>query len=82
MTFSKWYISYNHIGKAPDYITTFFYEYDHNNIISFQELYNIIGDDCIKYTQLEGSKLEAWFYINDNFDMNKLKVYDIIFRKL
>lgn len=81
MSFSKWYISYNDIGKEPDYITTFFYKYN-NNIISFQELYNIIGDDCIKYEQLEGSRLEAWFYINDNYDMNKLKAYDIIFEKL
>jgi hypothetical protein len=78
MVVNKWYISYNGL-KSPDYITTYFYEFLDKSIKrhSFEELYNIIGaENCIKYTQLESSKLEAYFYINNIYDINKIKVYD------
>ena len=74
----KWYISYDYSDKkSPDYINTYFYESD-NKWISFKELYELIGSKCIKYTVLEGSKLEAYFYIDESFDMNKLNEYDYL----
>ena len=80
MTFSKWHISYNY-QKEPDYINTYFYEFDDTtaNRMSFKELYQLFGNDCSKYIELESSKLEAYFYIDDNYDMNKLTAYDYLY---
>lgn len=74
MKINKWYVCYKD-QKEPDYITTFFHEFIDKTIhrISFTELYNIIGNqNCIKYTELEGSKQGAIFYIKDNFDIDNL----------
>jgi hypothetical protein len=56
-------------------ITTFFHEFIDKTIhrISFSELYNIIGtNNFVKYTELEGSKQGAIFYINNDFDIDNL----------
>jgi hypothetical protein len=74
MNINEWYVCYNG-QKEPDYITTYFHEFIDKTIhrISFAELYNIIGNDnCIKYTELEGSKQGAIFYIKSNYDINNL----------
>jgi predicted DNA-binding ArsR family transcriptional regulator len=73
MIVTKWYVCYNG-QKEPDYRTTYFYEFIDKTIdrISFKQLYNIIGDDCIKYKELEGSKQGAHFYIKSDYDMNNL----------
>lgn len=74
MKINKWYVCYKD-QKEPDYITTFFHEFIDKTIprISFAELYNIIGNqNCIKYTELEGSKQGAIFYIRDDFDIDNL----------
>jgi hypothetical protein len=73
---NKWYVSY--IGmRAPDYKTTYMYEFIDKSInrLTFKDLKNIIGTDCVKYTELEG-KPGAYFYINVSFDINKIKEYD------
>lgn len=79
MKINKWYVCYNG-QKEPDYITTFFHEFIDKTInrLSFSELYNIIGsNNCVKYTELEGSKQGAIFYIKNNFDIdNLIKTYN------
>lgn len=74
MKINKWVVYYNG-QKEPDYITTFFHEFIDKTIhrISFAELYNVIGsNNCIKYTELEGSKQSALFYIKDDFNIDNL----------
>lgn len=72
----KWYVSYNGM-REPDYKTTYMYEFIDKSInrLTFKDLKNIIGNHCVKYTELEG-KPGAYFYIVNSFDINKIKKYD------
>lgn len=83
-TLIKYTIMY-HGQREPDYETSFFYEFIDKSFkrISFKELYTELGDNCVKYIELEGGNSSADFYIKDTFNINLLiDKYDYLDIKL
>lgn len=55
----------------PDYNTSYCYEFK-NKHVSFKELFIELGDNCVKYIELEGGWPSADFYIKNTFNIDLL----------